>query len=295
MRPILLCSYGGVHIRAILPIWQRLNDLGINTALLPLTTAILDIPDAHSSIYRLRDFLPKQIRPEIDSIGKSMLNGEAHSKLPPLDSKTYLGWSMYDLIKQVGNQAAKDLYLNQGRSCFKQELIAHEILTQLNPKAVITTNSPRLELALNLKARELNIPSFIVNTDPLGTNNIETLTKESEHSKIYVWGDFAKINLISAGAAAENIYSFGLPHYDYLSSISLDEPRKIVRDKLGIGRNENLGIWFTAQNSPGNVFPHEEFEKNWCRVLVNLIFRLEPEPTPTTNINHWQLTFPSSV
>ncbi len=291
MSPILLCSYGGVHIRAILPIWQRLNDLGINTVLLPLTSAILDIPHQHSSIHQLREFLCKDIQLEIDSIGEMMLDNEVHYKLPTLDSITYLGWSMHDLIKKVGNQKAKNLYLKYGRSCFAQESIAQDILRKLKPRAVITTNSPRLELALSLKAREFNIPSFVVNTDPLGTNNVDTLVRESEFSKIYVWGDFAKRNLISAGAASDNIYSFGLPHYDYLSFVSLDVIRKKIRAKLEINSSDNLGIWFTAQNSIGNIFPHEEFERVLMQSACNLNILIGTRAHPHHNYKPLAIDF----
>jgi hypothetical protein len=260
MRPILLCSYGGIHIRAILPIWQRLNKLGVKTALLPLTTAYLEIPAGEKDVLSLREFVPKKILSEVDSIGQSMFNPEEHLKLESLDTITYLGWSLYDLIKDVGARKARDLYLKNGRTCFIQKSLANEILTQINPKAIITTNSPRLELALNLKAKEFKIPSFIINTDPLGTNNLETIVDESCHSKIYLWSDFAKRNLTLAGARSNNLFTFGLPHYDYLSSLSFDKTRKNVREKMAIKANEILGIWFTSQNSPGNIFPHMEFE-----------------------------------
>lgn len=281
-KKILLATYGGVHVRAIKPIFDSLKSLGFTVIALPLTTASLSLPKS-KNILHLDDFIPPEKQARINYYGEKFVDTKSLIQLPIQDSIHYIGWSILDLVEKYGEIEALNKFKTNGRKCFEQTSIAQHILETLNPDAVITTNSPRLEFALNQVANNKGLPSFVINTDPLGTNNINTLVTQSFTSTIYTLSNVAKNNLVKHGAKANNILVTGLPHYDYLKLIDYKTERLNGRNKIGLINEEKIVTWFTAQKTAVDNFPHEIFEEflqeleSICK--FKLVVRTHPSDT----------------
>ena len=145
----------------LIPVLQELKAQGCRISALGLTTATEPLRAAGFEPISFRHLLTSddecarrhgiRLAEEMHADGKSV---------PLEETIAYLGLSYADLEERIGTENAKQLYRAQGRRAFLPLNPIRRLFDQLKPDALLTTNSPRAELASVKVAQERGIPAI---------------------------------------------------------------------------------------------------------------------------------------
>lgn len=233
---ILFVSYGGGHIEIIKEIIKEFyNDKTYEVHLLPLTSAIPTINEFQKKysqvvIHSLENLLPIFG----DSVSKILEYGELifnenfnpNLGISENETKIYLGISLYDLVKEYGERLALEKYNIQKRQAFLPSISLKTILKYINPDLVFTTNSPRMEYAALLAARELNIETYQI-LDLFGEGYPSPIA-----DNVLVLNENVK-NKIQKLYELKYVYVVGQPIFDK----TLDEVNDVEKDDVLLKNN----------------------------------------------------------
>ncbi|WP_157794325.1 hypothetical protein [Endozoicomonas ascidiicola] len=127
------------------------------------------------------------------------------------ESIAYLGLSYWDLVQKYGFEEAKTRYSQLRRHSFMPTLVMEKIFDIVSPHVVITTNSPRSELAAIRVANQRGIPSISL-VDLFGWKHFCPM--EAQH--IVVQAEQTILNMISRGESFEHqkYHVLGNPSFD---------------------------------------------------------------------------------
>lgn len=155
----LFVSYGGGHVKALLPAARLAKARGLaRPVYLALTTAAAEVRAAGIETLGFRDLLQP-------GDARALRKGEALAaalQVPAADheeSVAYLGLSYTDLEDRLGAEAAAEAYARFGRQCFLPLSVLERAIRKTAPALVVATNSPRAERAAIETARRLGVPS----------------------------------------------------------------------------------------------------------------------------------------
>jgi hypothetical protein len=209
----LFVSYGGGHVKALLPVARRVRELGIaEPAYLALTTAAPIVREAGIRTIGFADLLT-------GSDGQARRKGEelaAALAVPAADhaeSVAYLGLSYVDLEQRVGPAQAAAQYGQYGRQAFLPMSVLERAIRRIQPSLVATTNSPRAEQAAIQSARALGVPSVCL-VDLLGIWERDRLAAPDYADLVCVLNDAVRDSLIAAGRPAADVRVTGNPAFD---------------------------------------------------------------------------------
>lgn len=259
MKPVLFVSYGGVHVNALLPVAKSMHDKGIPVLYLALTTARKIVEEASIPVLKLEKCIPEDIKEEVSRLGEILFKGLESQVTDKEQSIAYLGWSMYELILEYGEAAAWAQYDQNGRGVFFQKGAARHLLSMIQPAMLVTTNSPRMELAHTAAAAELKVPCIIVNTHPVFCDSVRNFKTQAETAMIYVLSDAVKSGLVEAGIPSGRIIVSGLPQYDYLTSFDSVMKRQEVRASMGVGDEDIVILVLTQPDSQQDIIENNRF------------------------------------
>lgn len=164
---ILFVSYGGGHIDIAARVLRALERT-INEQAAPLKTRLLALTTAGPAAARLgiahhgcANYLPAPGYEDAERIGAklSIPLWQADSGISWQESCAYMGVSMCDLIAELGLEAARAAYDEQGRAAFCPRRFIGHVLDRERPALVVTTCNVRMERAANLEARRRSIRS----------------------------------------------------------------------------------------------------------------------------------------
>ena len=176
-KRILSVSYGGGHTTMVLPVLQELRNTRseLDISVMALSTGALTAKDAGFESLGFRDFLDEDIHKTALEHGKRLAvdHHSDHTDILYEESVAYLGLNYLDLEVIHGEQGAARLFAERGRACFLPISTMARIFNTLKPDMLITTNSPRSELAARRIARSHSIPSLLL-TDLLGKGDFMT-------------------------------------------------------------------------------------------------------------------------
>ena len=167
---VLLISYGGGHITMISRVYNYLVDKGIDAKILPLTTAV-SFCNANSIDYlKIEEFfnidnLDSNFKDKIIEIAKENHNEEMN--FPFSHTLAYYGIGLSQIFSEKGYNAGLEYYKKNGRKSFLPTNFAEKVIKYLLPKAIITTNIPRMELAFRKVGMAMKIKVFAID-DQIG-------------------------------------------------------------------------------------------------------------------------------
>ena len=168
MKKIFITCYGGGHVNLInniLPLFENFE-----VYVLALTKAIEVIDYSKCKVISIEDIFNlynESEKVEILSLGKEIITNDL--TLSTEDSQFYMGIGMFNLIKEYGVELANVKFSKFGRHCFLQKDSALKILDFFKPDIVISTTSPRFELAMIIEAKKrglVNIQIDDLTADP---------------------------------------------------------------------------------------------------------------------------------
>ncbi|MDF2464073.1 MAG: hypothetical protein K0Q43_2308 [Ramlibacter sp.] len=209
----LFVSYGGGHVKALLPVAQRVRELGIaEPVYLALTTAAAMVEPTGLRTLGLRDAMTpadERARRKGEELAGQLQVQAADRE----ESIAYLGLSYIEMEERLGVAAAADQFRKFGRQAFLPLGILERILQQLRPALVVATNSPRAEQAALQAARAMGIPGVCL-VDLLGIWERDLLASPCYADAVCVLNEAVRDSLVRAGRPASQVHVTGNPAFD---------------------------------------------------------------------------------
>lgn len=228
----LFVSYGGGHVKALLPAARLAKARGLaRPVYLALTTAAAEVRAAGIETLGFRDLLQP-------GDARALRKGEALAaalQVPAADheeSVAYLGLSYTDLEDRLGAEAAAEAYARFGRQCFLPLSVLERAIRKTAPALVVATNSPRAERAAIETARRLGVPSVCL-LDLFGIWERELLARPDYADALCVLNDSVKRAFVAAGRPAAQVHVTGNPAFDALGDAALRAQGQAWRHEAG--------------------------------------------------------------
>jgi len=228
----LFVSYGGGHVKALLPVARRVQAGGLaRPVYLALTTAADPVRAAGIPVLGFRDLWA-------DGDERARAHGERLAAqlqvaaADPEESIAYLGLSYADLEDRLGADGAADAYAQYGRQAFLPLGILRRAMLRLRPALVVATNSPRAERAAIETARALGVPSACL-VDLFGTWERERLARPDYADAICVLNEEVRASLVAAGRPATDVHVTGNPAFDGVNAPRMQALGRRLRAEAG--------------------------------------------------------------
>lgn len=285
---ILLATYGGAHVGAVLPVWRELKRRGHEPLLLALTTARAVAARQGIPSRGCLDYVDIS-DPDIRRWGEQLAHrhhtggkGISHD-----ESIAYLGVSFRDLARDVGEESAWERYEEAGLWCFTPAYFLEDVLKKERPDVVVATTSPRMERAALRAAYRLGIPSLCM-VELFGIQEEAWLSRPDN-------GDFAAVSrpgtadsLAAAGRHRATIELTGSPLFDQLVDPALPSLGRRWRSEHGVKDGQPLVFWAEQPEPDDPDLPRRvraHLSEICRRNGWNLVVRLHPSSSDPQHEN----------
>jgi hypothetical protein len=219
MKKVLLVSYGGGHIKMLLPIARKLRELGVEVVFFAFTTAIETVSATEFSYFTYKDFFKSAA---VKKHGQRLMNELNVSKVDDEESVAYLGQNYVELICKYGAEGAKEVYQKSGRQAFDPRNSMVTVLREINPDLVISTNSPRSEKCIIQAAGSLGISSVAL-IDMFAIRCRDWFKSNDFASRVCVFSQHVKQFLVENGRNEEDVIVTGNPVFDDLMQMDVPD------------------------------------------------------------------------
>jgi hypothetical protein len=228
----LFVSYGGGHVKALLPVAKRVRELGIARPLyLGLTTAAAVVKQAGIPALGFRDLLEandERARRKGEELVQELQVHAADRE----ESVAYLGLSYTEMEDRLGQDAAAEQYARYGRQAFLPLAALDRAITHYRPSLVIATNSPRAEQAAIQAARSRGVPSVCL-VDLFGIWERDLLASPDYADALCVLNEAVRDGLVAAGRPASDIHVTGNPAFDSVADPAMVAQGEMLRREAG--------------------------------------------------------------
>jgi hypothetical protein len=248
----LFVSYGAGHVKALLPVAQRVRELGLaRPVYLALTSAAAVVRPSGIPVLGFRDVLlacDQRARAKGEALAAQLSVQAADRE----ESVAYLGLSYVDLEQRLGVEQAAARFAQYGRQAFLPLTVLQRVVQRCQPALVVATNSPRAEQAAIQTARAQGLPSVCL-LDLLGIWERDLLASPDYADALCVLNDGVRQSLIAAGRPELDVHVTGNPAFDTLADPHLMSLGKHFRQQAGW--NElHVCLWAPSpepEHSPG--------------------------------------------
>ncbi len=215
-------TYGGSHVDLVASLVPAIkNHPNLEHQILALTIASKKLNSLKINFKQCKDFLPLDGYEEALKIGRSLSKPlwDKSTGIPFEESAAYLGVSMVDLIKDLGEKKAWEEYEGKGRKAFLPCNFLQQILSIEKPDIVVTTCDVRMERAAHLSALKMRMLSIRIE-DLLGfsvlgehpVNNVDyVIPREEWPDRVIVPNDFTRNRMLKAGMEKWRVVALGQP------------------------------------------------------------------------------------
>lgn len=240
-RPFLL-SYGGGHASIVVAVANELMARGTPFDLCGLSTARAAFERAALEPMSL-DRLDREYGPcYLDKPSLATAPASNHPDITDAETAAYYAIGLCDLAERIGHEAAMRRFYEQGRKAFEPVLWFEKVFGKLAPSVLVTTTSPRYELAAIKAARRLGIPSIAIGDMYLVAEQDWILAGEYADYLTVISQTVADM-LTAAGGLSSRCEVLGNPAFDELAPRPDDESaRNRIREELGIGERTCI-LW----------------------------------------------------
>jgi hypothetical protein len=228
----LFVSYGAGHVKALLPVAQRVQALGLaRPVYLALTAAAAAVRPTGIPVLGFRDVLQPGDSRAI-AHGQRLAAQLAVQAADWDESVAYLGLSYADMEDRLGPADAAAQYARYGRQAFLPMGVLERVFAAVQPDMVVATNSPRAEQAALQVARRHGLPSVCL-LDLLGIWERDLLARPDYADAVCVLNAGVRQYLIEAGRPAADVHATGNPAFDGLLAPSLKAQGETWRHDAG--------------------------------------------------------------
>lgn len=232
MKKIFIPTYGGGHVKIVIPVIKELKKMNVQVTTLGLTASVIQLERAKLEYKKLRDYVDILDGIEkIISLGNQFVefHYNAESGLKKDEIMLYLGINLYDLSVQFSEDYALKMFREEGRRIFNPLIAATKILTYEKPDVVMLTCGQRFEKAFGIVASQMGIPVVRV-IDLLGEDDII-----SYDAKVCVMNEIVKKNISMANPnlTQSDIIVTGQPNIEseIVNEIYLTTKTKLRREE----------------------------------------------------------------
>ncbi|PJK31207.1 hypothetical protein [Minwuia thermotolerans] len=249
-KRVLAVCYGAGHVNMVLPVLRELKRMGgFEIVALGLTTAWDRLDAAGFAPLRVRDLVDPELDAEALRVGAELaLDLSPGGPVPEWESAAYLGISYRELVEDVGEARAAQLYRERGRAAFLPSRFARRAIERLQPDVLLTTNSPRMERAFLQAADELGLPNVVI-WPSLADGEAEWVGRPRKNAIVCIDNDWAAQRLRAAGANDEMLRMTGGPQYEHLFAPDLKARAAAFRESHGWGDRFVL-LWVSQLHGP---------------------------------------------
>ncbi|WP_330925628.1 hypothetical protein [Candidatus Sororendozoicomonas aggregata] len=298
MKKILFVSYGGGHVNALLPIYERLVFSNIYECnYLALTTAYQKVKNVNKCCFGFKDLIGDGDLYALKKGKELVVNDTQNPLVSYNESVAYIGLSYMDLVKSFGETAASKKYKKYGRQAFYPIHTLKKYLSKNKPDLVVATNSPRAERAVIDAAFQLGIPSICL-VDLFALQEIAWIGKPGFANKVCVISDAVRDKMMAAGRMADEVVVTGNPAFDYLSRYNdITSVRKFKKKKQW-SNHERIVLWASAiepekhpfSDRVGDILLPIKIEEELVKLVrKNINIRLVIRPHPNESREFSQL------
>jgi hypothetical protein len=231
---LLMVTYGGGHVRMVLPVAKALEVAGkVKPRIVALTTAAPVVRAAGFEALGFADLIDPNSEADAHALelGRELAAG---LPTPPVDANetaAYMGLSFQELLHELGEPEARRRYRQYGRQAFSPKRSMLRMLQRLKPAAVLATNSPRAERAAIWAAGESGIPSACL-VDLFAIDESAWIAKEGFASRVMVLNEAVRQRLIAQGRKPDEVVATGNPAFDSLNDAQWREQAPEVRHQM---------------------------------------------------------------
>ena len=249
MKNILMACYGAGHINTLLPIAKKLNqDDNFNLKFIGFTTAKKVIDDHRIPAIELENIIKNKDEKILNYI-KEIIKTNQHPDIKYEDALNYNFIGLKDNIKYFGEDKALSLFRKYGRKSYLPVKTFRNFFKENKFDLIITTNSPRFELAIQKAAYELSIKSLSVTDLFNDVHEYKYICKRDYAGYLTVLSDNVKEFLLEKGYRGE-IEVTGNPAFDKLLNEDNSNEVNKIRKLLNLKSNDELILWACP---PSNV------------------------------------------
>lgn len=229
-RRIMAVTYGGGHVAMMIPVLRELQAEGHHVDVVGLTTARLPLERAGFVPLGFRHVLTARDRAAADCGRRLVERLPASDKVSIEESVAYLGLSYVDLEEQHGAVEAARRFAERGRQAFVPLGPMRRLIECVRPDVVVTSNSPRGEIAAIMAAEERSISTVRI-VDLFGTGWSDAVPAR----RVCASNTACMQNLESQGLSRDQLVMTGNPALDRLVHSS-------ERELAGVEWRRSLGI-----------------------------------------------------
>ena len=209
---LLFVTYGGSHAQILRPVVELLSKKkNLDIFVLALTKASTVFDDLDVKVLGYKDFFTSS---DVINFGKKLIK-DLSEVTDYEESICYMGQNFKELSDSIGEDKAWKKYRKDGRQIFFPKTALLEILDSIRPDLVVTTNSPRSEMAAVIAAKDMNIKSIAI-IDMFGVRCLPWFKEPDFASKICVLSEDVKQFLIRSGINSNKLVVTGNPMFDSL-------------------------------------------------------------------------------
>lgn len=251
IKRVLLACYGGGHVQSLIPLAYRIEQLtDVDLTIIGFTTAKVAFKRAGLSANGYSCLLEEGDEYWL-KIAANYMPEASHPDVAHADALAYHALGLRDLALKCGEQDAVDRYAREGRKTFLPENTFTRYLEKNHFDLIITSTSPRSELALQYAADRLDINTLAV-SDLFLQHESSYICTPGYAKHITVMAKYVADFLESKGYAGE-LYVTGNPAFDALAGCVDDRERIALRQTLGIKDSERLVLWVCPSASVSMV------------------------------------------
>lgn len=246
---VLFVTYGGGHVQMVMPVAERLRSEGVRTCILALTTAIGMVESSGLPFFTYAD-LPQFTDPATQSCGARLAADlPSNGVLPAIETQAYLGINYRDMERSLGPDEAAAIWAKVGRQAFHPVSTLREVMDDIRPALVVTTNSPRSEKAAVEAATALGIPAVAM-VDMFALHEMKWLSRPDFGRHLFVLDESVRQRMIQLGRPANEVTVTGNPAFDSLHSAEVMAAGRALRAARGWGTDGRLVILSASTPEP---------------------------------------------
>lgn len=283
-KRVLVASYGGGHVQSVIPIVKLLQDRPDRTLdVIGFTTARAAFAQSGIRAQGYRCLVEGEDAPWLE-LAQSLRPEESHPSVDEADTEAYYGLGLRDLVLQYGDAAGMQHYRERGRRAFCPVEVFKRYLGKNVPDVVITTTSPRSELALQFAANDLGIPALAVSDLFLqAESQYVCLSRYAKY--ITVIAGYVADYLVQIGCEERRLRITGNPAFDSLKNPMFAQEAQRLRSDLCLGEGVRTVLWVcpsAAFSITGKAFVGSDqmltFLEEYCRQEGNTKFLVRQHP-----------------
>ncbi|MGB0960283.1 MAG: hypothetical protein ACPGVK_08550 [Halocynthiibacter sp.] len=229
----LIASYGGGHVQIGVALARGFISRGDKPDVIGLTTAYAEYHRQGIEAKSIAAFWDPEEDQKWLELVEEFVTGHSHPDISAEDTRIYFALGLRDMALTLGEEKALEQLRLRGREAFCPVGAARRYLQKTKPDIVITTTSPRFELALQIAAKQEGIPSLAVGDLFLRQEKI-WITLPEYGPNLAVLSSPVKESMVAEGFPRDGIRVTGNPAFDNLVlGPDAEDKRNALRETIG--------------------------------------------------------------